>query len=535
MCFTFKLPDEQGQVTEHKTENNAVIIVGANGSGKSRLGAWIEQQDMKNVHRIAAQRSLVFGDYIQLKSFEQAEKQLLWGYESGSEVHKAGSRWSNRYTTSLISDYESVLSILIAKKNNDHDAFVEECKIKKQNKQSHFDAPYTDIDKLIKIWRKIFPQREILFDDAKVTASFSKIGEGKREYKGNEMSDGERVALYLLAQCLCVPLNITLIIDEPEIHLHRSIMNRLWKAIEQERQDCLFIYITHDTQFAAAHQHAQKIWVKSYDGVKWELEPVKQSELPERCLLDILGNRKNVLFVEGEENSYDTRLYREIYKDYYVIPCGGCSKVISSTKAMKENEQLHHLQVFGLIDRDYRSEHEFVALKKHNIYTLKVAEVENLLCVEEILKIINVHQGHRDLSAVKNIKKYIINDRFQKQIEGQICNATVAEIKYKLSTYTIPKDNTESARIALDKLLEEIKFDDIKKHITDKYNEVLKSMDYSKVLAAFNQKELSQSIGHYFGIQDKDYCELIIRLSKGEAGESIINAVASYLPDEISK
>ena len=29
----------------------------------------------------------------------------------------------------------------------------------------------------------------------------------------------------------------------------------LWSALESYRPDCLFIYITHDTQFAAAHGH----------------------------------------------------------------------------------------------------------------------------------------------------------------------------------------------------------------------------------------------------------------------------------------
>lgn len=79
----------------------------------------------------------------------------------------------------------------------------------------------------------------------------------QENYKGIEMSDGERVALYLIAQCLAVPSNKTIIIDEPEVHLHRSIMNRLWKAIERVREDCFFIYITHDTHFAASHEHAK--------------------------------------------------------------------------------------------------------------------------------------------------------------------------------------------------------------------------------------------------------------------------------------
>lgn len=51
MAFTYFLPDENGNKTEHGTTSNAVIIIGANGSGKSKLGAWIEQQDMEQIHR----------------------------------------------------------------------------------------------------------------------------------------------------------------------------------------------------------------------------------------------------------------------------------------------------------------------------------------------------------------------------------------------------------------------------------------------------------------------------------------------------
>lgn len=73
MAFTYFLPDENGNKTEHGTTSNAVIIIGANGSGKSKLGAWIEQQDMEQIHRIGAQRNLNFQENIPLKSYSQAE------------------------------------------------------------------------------------------------------------------------------------------------------------------------------------------------------------------------------------------------------------------------------------------------------------------------------------------------------------------------------------------------------------------------------------------------------------------------------
>ncbi len=74
-----------------------------------------------------------------------------------------------------------------------------------------------------------------------------------------------------------------------------------------------------------------------------------------------------------------------------IIPLGSCAKVIEVTKAYKCNSQLHklnNLDVFGVIDRDYRSDDEVDALKEYGIYTLKVAEIENLLCIEPLLKIV---------------------------------------------------------------------------------------------------------------------------------------------------
>ena len=91
MAFMYYLPDENGKREEYGTSANAVIISGANGSGKSKLGAWIEQQSMQNVHRIGAQRKLNFSENIQ-----------------------KGKRWNygKAFTTTLIDDFNDVLAAL---------------------------------------------------------------------------------------------------------------------------------------------------------------------------------------------------------------------------------------------------------------------------------------------------------------------------------------------------------------------------------------------------------------------------------------
>lgn len=525
MNFTIELPKNGGEIERQKFDNNSLIIIGANGAGKSRLGAWIENRDLNNIHRIGAQRSLEFNEYVELKSYKQSENLLLTGNESLDTTK--GHRWKwGKQTTTLINDYDAVLSALIAKKNLAVDKYIKECKELELQGNVHNPVPKTDIDKLYEIWKSVYPHRDIIIEDAQVKVEYK-----SSTYKGIEMSDGERVALYLIGQCLVVPENKILIIDEPEVHLHRSIMNKLWKEIEERRPDCFFIYITHDTQFASGHNHSKKLWVKEYDGIDWEWEFVNQSELPEECLLDILGNRKNVLFVEGTQDSYDTMIYKEIFHEHYVVPCGSCTKVIEYTKAMNSNNQLHHLKAVGLIDRDYRTQNEINSLKENNIYVLEIAEVENLFCVEEVLEAINEHQGFTNYDNVNKVKEYIIEKRFSAQIRSQICKAVISEIKYLLSTYDLDGKGLEDIKINFDSIGERISFEYIKKNVEEKFEKALKQKEYSEILRLFNEKGLSKSIGAYFNIKNEDYCNLIIRLLKSNQSNKIIEGIKKYLPE----
>lgn len=537
MAFTYWLPDERGQGKEYKTDDNAVIIIGANGAGKSKLGAWMELETSEDVHRIGAQRNLNFNENITLRSYSQAENFVLYGtYDEDAVKRKdKGYRWDwGKYTTKLLDDFESVLAALIAIKNNENEIFVRCCKEAEKKNINKPDVPITVLDKLQFIWKEVLPQRELVFKDSKFYASFV-CGGQTVEYSANQMSDGERAVLYLAAQVLCVPENKTLIMDEPEIHLHRSIMNRLWMALERYRPDCLFIYITHDTQFAAMHPNADKIWIKEYDGQNWKLEKITDNDLPEELLLDILGSRKNVLFVEGERNSYDTQLYTELYPNYHVVPCGGCMQVIARTKAFRNNPSLHDCDVYGIIDRDFRSDYEIEQYKKDHVYTINVAEVENLFIVAEVIRLIALHMGKDADNVFDCVRKYVIEQRFANQINGQICEGTVAQIKYKLGCAEISKRNDSEARASLDAVLSSIDYDAIRKEQEQKFTETLNSKNYNETIKVFNCKNISASVGHFFGIDNKEYHRVVLALLHGEKHNEIVNALVKYLPTDIPR
>src|SRR5688500_17911129 len=43
-----------------------------------------------------------------------------------------------------------------------------------------------------------------------------------------------------------------------ELHLHRALQAPLWDEIEAERADCLFVYLTHDLDFAASRRSEER-------------------------------------------------------------------------------------------------------------------------------------------------------------------------------------------------------------------------------------------------------------------------------------
>jgi ABC-type lipoprotein export system ATPase subunit len=509
-----------------QSENN-IVIVGANGSGKTRLGYWIETalQNQITVHRISAQRVLNIPEYAEIKNLEQAEKGLLFGTDEnyGSIDRKIYDRWGSNPQTFLLNDFDKLLSILFAKSTKRDSEHV----IATRQQQVYLPVPDAPIDTLCKIWKDIMPHRVIEFVDGKVLVRH----QGQAEYHGKEMSDGERVTLYLIGQCLCAPDNSIIIIDEPEIHLHKSLMTRLWDKIEELCPSKLFIFITHDLDFASSRKGARKFWIKSFSGETnwiWDELPVLD-ELPENLVIEIVGNRKNIIFCEGEQASYDLVLYQAAFPDYYIVPRGGCEKVIESTKAVRENTSLHHLQAFGIIDSDYRTTDEINTLRDAGIFTINVAEIENLFCIEPLLRIVAVNQHLNADATVAAVTTFIINC-LKDEFEVQVTNRAEREIQFRLNAYTKAGHTEQGLIDGMTTVLNSIDIAAIYNESRRLYQQAIDENSLERALKLYNRKKLPKRVSPSFGLANNEYVNIVLRLLKSDKKSEIVSAIQNFTP-----
>ena len=139
--------------TESIQTEQSILLVGANGAGKTRLGTWIEISSPQKqlVHRISAQKSLALPDSTTPQSIEQAENDLLFGNPSWNYQHKA-NKWSSKPATTFLNDYQKLMVYLFSDETEENAKFKRACK----ESAERVDTPVTKIDHVKELWRQSF-------------------------------------------------------------------------------------------------------------------------------------------------------------------------------------------------------------------------------------------------------------------------------------------------------------------------------------------------------------------------------------------
>lgn len=507
------------------------VIVGANGSGKTTLANTLKKTlDIEDGIVIPAQKLLLVPTFDSIPSYKSevgtfSEYQKKIFDDKQTYIPKNKDDHPYEMAKAYASEYRKVLALLIAERNSKRNEFLDNIEDGTQIKKEDIK---TTIDTVIEIWNELIPHREMALDsDCNLIIKYNDNGE-EMQYQAYRMSDGERVILYLVGRILQAPKNGLIVVDEPEIFLHRTVVDKLWNRLEKEREDCTFIYMTHDLQFASSRV-GLKSWIKSYDyPSSWDIQIIDDNEIPEQLLLELLGSCKKILFCEGNiSTSLDKKIYDILFPDYMIYPLESCKDVINYTKAYNAIPNVNR-KAYGLVDSDFRSKEEITVLRSNQIYTYKLAEIENVLLVEGFLKaFMNYHRWSGDIEIIKND----IISMLDRDKEMQVSNYVSSYIDYYYKIKHISKGNTKAeVKDKLKAFNDSVDIDDIYKKRMTELDLYIEKKSYSKVLAVYNNKGLCSIVEKELGI--KDFMDKALDYLKIAPNE-VINELREYFPSEL--
>jgi ABC-type Mn2+/Zn2+ transport system ATPase subunit len=376
MPIDLDVPRASGQPLSLRLGTGDILFVlGANGAGKSALMHLFYNSTHGQARRITAHRQTW------LRSNAIA---LSPEHKRNTEVNirevdlNRQARWQDEYAGERASialydliDAENVRARSIANAVDNENIDLATALSKK-------DAPLKVINELLRLSGLPIEISAQANDQIMATRS------GGAPYSIAELSDGERNALLIAATVLTVKEGALVLIDEPERHLHRSIISPLLSLLFLKRPDCSFVVSTHEVMLPVDIPTARTLLVRGCTFADslvttWDADLLDAgAAVDEELKRDILGSRRLLLFVEGTQESLDKPLYSLTFPRVSVIARSTCRDVERAVFGVRSAADLHWLRAFGLVDSDRRTEAEIAKLRAVGVYALEAFSVESI-------------------------------------------------------------------------------------------------------------------------------------------------------------
>lgn len=419
------------------------FIVGPNGSGKSALVQFIRQKLENRVVYLPGSRSSLFrggGGNLSVAQVTQLVESITHHDITGR------TRWDTAYAY----DRNDIALFNLAEEENFHGR-----EIRKRVKRSKLGEGEQIIAEVQNMMSPLEDMNAVLSSaNLPIRLELDRRGalevtnSAGEKYPVNRASDGERSATIIASEIIVAEPQSWFLLDEPELHLHPSIINPLLGALIEKRTDCGFIISSHNLQFVEDFPESQMILTRD---CKWSGEEVQSwdfdvlpnmGEAPEYLRVDILGSRRKVIFTEGDNNSLDYRIYAILFPDVSIRPLGSSEEVIRAVKGLNKTMEGHHLQAFGIIDQDGMSTEAMQKFHNDKIFPLPVSAVESLYYAKESMISVAKHIGSGagetlssecfvekvsrqaledlDGQSLENLASYVAEKKFRNQLSREI-------------------------------------------------------------------------------------------------------------------
>ena len=351
------------------------------------------------------------------------------GFDTARNQYQAQKNQARASHWELTSEFDSMLSQLLAGDSMAAKDFVRRYR---ENPGAPGEPAATPLSRVEALWDQIYPGRSLRWRDWKPFV-LSTVSGSEVEYTANQMSDGEKAALFVAARVFSAEPGV-LVVDEPETHFHSRLAVGLWNALEEARPDLRFVYVTHDLTFALSRRGARYVLASPTEGLKAiELD----DDLPPDIAEALLGSAtfsfyaSRVVFCEGDDRSLDNVIYSAWFdeRDTVVRPVSDCQSVMRCVTALAASGIAQALDAIGIVDRDYHSD-AYLTSMPDGVHPLVVHEVESVLAMPEVVAAVCSHmtrtfdpgQYLADLRATvsEGQRHGIVIQRWKARIEPQL-------------------------------------------------------------------------------------------------------------------
>lgn len=387
MPFSLSIPTgmPSGPLTLSVNVGEMVFILGANGTGKSSLMQAFASACHDKTRRITAHRQTWFrSGSPEFTGRQRAE------YEQNVFHHdrQINARWMDDYSQQRaqmaiydLVNSENVRAREITRAVDDKDT-------DEVTRLAAKDGAFSTLNRLLRLANLDISVSVEANDEIMATRN------GSQFYSIAKLSDGERNAILIAANVLTVPAGTLLLIDEPERHLHRSIVSPLLSLLLKEKPECAFIVSTHEPLLPIDNPGSKVLLTRScvYEG---DTVSSYDIDLLEDCVIidddlkrTILGERRKIVFVEGVEHSLDKPLYSLLFPNASIVAKGNCREVEDAVVGIKTTSELHWVKPFGLVDNDSSEPERIADLQAKGVIPLNVYSVESIYYHPEVQRLV---------------------------------------------------------------------------------------------------------------------------------------------------
>lgn len=357
------------------SQSEPLFVVGPNGAGKSGLMSSLYRQNQANAVRIAAHRQ----NWMESNAVPFSPQTKIDNEQNiKSTDAQASARWMEWNPAARagliiadVIDADNKLSRELAEAFRSGDAAA-------AAKVANKPQPLAEISELFA--GSGIPITLSIGDNSAIVAS----KRGSTPYSIAQLSDGERAALLIAGKVLTAKSGALILIDEPERHLHSSIVTPLLVQLFVKRSDCVFVVSTHELGLPVAMPTAKTVLVRDSkasndDVTAWDLDILDPGiEIDDATKEAIIGSRRKMLFIEGTANSLDKPLYELLFPGVSIFPRRSCRDVEHAVASIRDSEAVTWVKAFGIVDQDQIPPDQRTTLNGKGIFPLSVYSVESL-------------------------------------------------------------------------------------------------------------------------------------------------------------